>query len=503
LHQDIISEDPDFLDEFLLIPSFDSPCLSAGFLTDSNIDILSLPRPMPAGSNPDIGAYEVGQDIAHVQVKFFHDENSNGVKDNSEFYVALGSVVHNGETSYKNLRQEGEFIAISQGFNSFSYDTSQNPNWGLTNQSDYSFDVDSENFLEVIEYGIVPIIVTTDVPAFITSDRFRCGEEVVFKLTLKNKGTTLVDGIVWFNIDERIEGYSFSLEPNYIMSNRVGWGFESLIPSACLDFDFVVTAPLVSSADDVGELYCFTANVEAEGILRPIPFEYKAELRCSYDPNDKQVNPYRDDNLVLTGSDLLYTIRFQNTGNDYARNVVVTDTMDANLDMNTFELINSSHAPNLEVAIDDRAVRFSFNRIYLPDCLSNEPASHGFINYTIKQKEDVALNTNILNTAHIFFDFNPAIVTNTVESILVDEFPTVSTNELAEVKIESYPNPASKHISLSRIVDHIRVYDLLGRIVLEKKQTNRIDVQKLEEGIYFVNYKVEDGFAKDSWIIAR
>ena len=503
LHHDIITEDPDFLDEFLLVPSIDSPCLSAGIFTDSNTDFLGLPRPMPANSNPDIGAYEVGQDIAHVQVKFFHDENENGIKDESEYYAAFGSVVHNGETSYKNLRQEGKYIAIPQGLNSFTYDSNQYPNWELTNQAEYSFNVDSESFFEVIEYGMLPIVEITDVPALITSDRFRCGEEVAFTLSVKNKGTTIVDGIVWLSIDERLEDYSFLVEPNHIMNNRVGWDFEGLIPSSCLDFDFVVTAPLVNSADEVGELYCFTANVESVGALRPISFEYKAELRCSYDPNDKQVNPYRDDNLVLTGSDLLYTIRFQNTGNDYALNVVVTDTMDSNLDMNTFELINSSHAPNLEVTIDDRAVRFSFNRIYLPDSLSNEPASHGFINYTIKQKEDAALETNILNTAHIFFDFNPAIITNTTESILVDEFSTVSTSELIEVNIESYPNPASEYITLSRIVDRIRVYDLSGRVVLEGKRTNSIDVQDLEEGIYFVNYKVDDGFAKDTWIIAR
>ena len=84
--QDIISDDPDFIDEFLLIPSFDSPCLGAGFLTDSNTDILSLPRPLPAGSNPDIGAYEVGQDIAHVQVKFFNDETLYNY-NSSPFYI--------------------------------------------------------------------------------------------------------------------------------------------------------------------------------------------------------------------------------------------------------------------------------------------------------------------------------------------------------------------------------------------------------------------------------
>ena len=42
-----------------------------------------------------------------------------------------------------------------------------------------------------------------------------------------------------------------------------------------------------------------------------------------------------------------------------------------------------------------------------------------------------------------------------------------------------------------------------GRVVLEGEQTNRIDVQDLEEGVYFVNCQVDDGFAKDTWIIAR
>lgn len=57
-------------------------------------------------------------------------------------------------------------------------------------------------------------------------------------------------------------------------------------------------------------------------------------IRCSFDPNDKLVNPVgpHNDSLSLLSNPLEYTIRFQNTGNDTAFLVTIKDTISPNFE---------------------------------------------------------------------------------------------------------------------------------------------------------------------------
>jgi len=501
----VMDEDPEFISEYLLIPKEESICLGGGLPLGLSNDYSGFPRPLPLNSYPDIGAYEIDQYNAYVHVKFFMDLNEDGIKSMDEPYISLGAVLANDETSFQNFRAEGIYIILPQGPGNIKYDPSLNVIWQATGQQEYSFLVDEEDFSQSFEFGLTPRIEITDAQSIIGSAPFRCGEEIDFAMTLKNRGTKVVNGIAWLHLDNRLEDFFFFKEPDLTFGDHsVGWEIIDLFPGETLEFDFIVTAPLIENEDQVGELYCFISELEIEDNARENDFNYKTPLRCSFDPNDKLVNPLRSDNLALNDEDLVYTIRFQNTGNDYARNVVVTDTIDENLDMTTFKLTNSSHPDQLQVIIaDERAVRFEFNGIYLLDSLTNEPESHGHINYSIAPLEGVELNTNITNTAHIYFDFNPAIVTNTTNSILVDEFPTVSTNDVSELNIQAYPIPATNVIHLSTEVDQVKVYDAQGKLVSIVNNKQTINARSLESGTYFVEYLDDGKIGKDKWIILR
>jgi hypothetical protein len=100
--------------------------------------------------------------------------------------------------------------------------------------------------------------------------------------------------------------------------------------------------------------------------------------------------------------------------------VIIRDTLDDNLDLNTFELVANSHSVFTTIKPQDREVEFYFQNIQLPDSVSNEPESHGFVSYRIRPEEETPLLTELNNTAYIFFDNNPAIVTNTTWSTLYD-----------------------------------------------------------------------------------
>ncbi|WP_306641976.1 DUF7619 domain-containing protein [Sanyastnella coralliicola] len=140
------------------------------------------------------------------------------------------------------------------------------------------------------------------------------------------------------------------------------------------------------------------------------------EVVCAYDPNDKYTEfpGYIDQHhFVLKEDEMEYRIRFQNTGNFPAENVIIRDTLDiAHLDLSTFQPIFGSHDFTTCVK-PDGAVEFNFADIQLPDSTCCFDESQGYVVYRITPREDAQAGDIINNTAHIFFDNNPAIITNT------------------------------------------------------------------------------------------
>lgn len=128
----------------------------------------------------------------------------------------------------------------------------------------------------------------------------------------------------------------------------------------------------------------------------------------SFDPNFKEVYPT---NTEQPGAWHTYTIHFQNTGTAPAINIQLKDTLDANLDWSSFQLLAYSH-DNFTQVLPNGIVHFSFPNIYLPDSTSDEEGSHGWIQYRIKTKSTITPGTVIHNTASIYFDFNAPVVTN-------------------------------------------------------------------------------------------
>lgn len=134
-------------------------------------------------------------------------------------------------------------------------------------------------------------------------------------------------------------------------------------------------------------------------------------LRGSYDPNDKLSEPKGfGAQHFINNQPIEYTIRFQNTGNDYAERVRVVDRLDQGLDVNSFELIGSSHPMNY--SIRDGVIEFVFDNINLPYAGINERGSNGYVSFRINLKSDLNVGAVVKNQAEIYFDKNQPIITN-------------------------------------------------------------------------------------------
>lgn len=220
----------------------------------------------------------------------------------------------------------------------------------------------------------------------------------------------------------------------------------------------------------------------------------------SYDPNDKKVEPFGKgpNHLVPNNSTLKYTIHFQNTGTDTAFNIRIFDNLDENLDINTFHIIAQSHSVNFK--FENRKVIFYFNNIHLPDSNRDFNLSSGFIEYSIKPKDNIE-GEKILNKADIYFDYNIPINTNTT-SITIGNY--LEPHVITPTDISLYPNPNStgnlkiKIDVATQDIFTLFITDIYGRIVqriitdkqlFEGTQVLEVNLKVIHAGLYFVNLK--------------
>ncbi|CAN5379211.1 hypothetical protein BH11BAC2_BH11BAC2_22380 [soil metagenome] len=145
------------------------------------------------------------------------------------------------------------------------------------------------------------------------------------------------------------------------------------------------------------------------------------EIKASSDPNYKSANPsgFSAANFVPKQNQWMeYTINFQNTGIDTAQTIIVRDTLSENLNLLTYQTINSSFPFNFQIE-PGRVLKFTFSGINLPDSNTNALESHGFVSFRVQRKADTYVNTVINNAAAIYFD-NSLVITNDAFVTLFD-----------------------------------------------------------------------------------
>ena len=179
----------------------------------------------------------------------------------------------------------------------------------------------------------------------------------------------------------------------------------------------------------VGSAVCITVNVNPSvPDINPVN---NTLTQCfsvvnSWDPNDKEVYPL---DTFRSGQWLTYSVTFQNTGTDTAYLVVVRDLLSQDIDASSFQYLASS-AKNVVIQLFGNAMVFTFPHINLVDSLRNPQLSTGWIEYKVRSKSNLPLGTQVLNKAAIYFDNNPAVITNTTVNI-VDTMVRVTCSDTA------------------------------------------------------------------------
>lgn len=239
----------------------------------------------------------------------------------------------------------------------------------------------------------------------------------------------------------------------------------------------------------------------------------KLQVRGAHDPNDKQCS---EDGLMARGTKILkYHIRFQNVGTDTAYRVTILDTIDRNLPINYIKIRKASHPYTTKVLHEKGSpyytLKFTFDNIMLPDSTTNEEKSHGYIQYETSIRSGFGEDDTIFNKAYIFFDYQPAIITNNVATswdTLGSGNNGVDPRGKLDDLIVIFPNPVSDELTilndLYRPVN-FTIYDSHGKIVgysyVGPKGKSSFTTSTLPAGIYYM--QSPDGLIKKRFMIMR
>ncbi|TYP69910.1 DUF7619 domain-containing protein [Aquimarina intermedia] len=385
------------------------------------------------------------EEINTVEGYLFYNENRDACLTEVPIQNALVTLTTNGSTYCTNTNTLGyyTFTIENKGSYTVSIDDELPDNLVIPETETGTFDsfenTHTINFcIEGPDYYDLSII-------FLPINEARPGFVSQNDIVYTNNGTTEISGEITLEFDQNTINGHRAL-PNYdlIETNKMTWTFSNLQPyeSRVIWADFEIAAPPTVNGDDI---LTYTATITNSNTdANPLDNTYVLEQLVvnSFDPNDKRVKQGETFYEEEVGEYLEYMVRFQNTGTASAINVVLKDTLDPNLNWDSFKMIAASHEYKLKI-VDGNKIDFIFDNIHLPDSTSNERESNGYVSFKVKPKSTLTVGDSIKGKADIYFDFNLPIETNVVSTKVIERPEPVAPikEKILEHIFAIYPIP--------------------------------------------------------------
>lgn len=460
-------------------------------------------------------------DCSGLHLNAFLDSNSNNIQDNGEVNFPLGQFqyeLNNNGTVHNIVSPAGSYnIYDLNPANSYDISFSVNPNYaamyGVTTPSYNNVSIVVGGGMITYNFPVTIVQSYSDIAVtIIPSNAPRPGFTYLNKVLYTNLGNqTVASGTVTFNNDADVTITSISQAGTTPTATGFTYGFTNLLPFESRTIDVTMQVPTIPTVN-AGDYLTNTASIE------PLAGDVVPENNASsnsqmiinaYDPNDK-MEAHGDKILFssFSSSDYLYyTIRFENTGNASAINVRVNDMLNDQLDENTLQMVSASHPYILDRVDNDLTWRF--DNIQLPVSIPNTNTGKGSITFKVKPKAGFAVGDIIPNAASIYFDFNPAIITNTFTTEFIEQLGTVG---LDATSFAIHPNPSSETVfvtlnSSSENIEKIQIVDMLGKIVMTSSGINsnqaQLNIESVSPGIYLVEVTSENGLKAVKKLIVK
>jgi uncharacterized repeat protein (TIGR01451 family) len=419
----------------------------------------------------------------------YNDSNSNCVNDGSDQPLANYMVfANNGTVNYAGYTNGQGFYNIWVPTGNYTVSPANSNNLLTSCGSSYNVSVatNSNNGGNDFYYNIPPV---HDVCVNAWSAGIVPGFNGTYYMYVHNYGNMPATGTACFNLPAPLTYVSANPTPTSVSNDTICFTYTNLMPGTTQYYTITFNTP-ASLALGTPMVACMNATLTSGTDANPACnyYCYTRVVTGSFDPNDKSVSPMGengDGDIYVNEEEFTYLIRFQNTGTGPAVNVLVTDTLSALLDINSLEILDASHDYVVEMV--GNILRFRFNNIMLPDSNSNEPASHGHIQFRLRTLNTPLIGQEIENTANIYFDFNEPVITNTTHNAYVSP---ISVEETGENQLSIYPNPSTGMIHINGATSAVQyeVCDITGRVVVTGiyNGNTSIDLGQYGKGLYLI-----------------
>lgn len=347
----------------------------------------------------------------------FHDSNDNCILDAGETRIPniSGRISQIGHQIASN--QDGiARLNLAAGSYQFVQDTIDNYTHPCFVNQTFSVTIGQADTIFLPQK---PDSTGYDVWVNISGTAQRRGLRNTYQLAYGNEGTSTANDVeVAVTFDPEV----IPLESDVPWDRKVGsntyvWEFSSI---DAFDKGIISITDSVSALAAMGsikQVSATCAEADQDYDLSDNNADSFEPVVGPIDPNDILVLPK---DTLMKGDLLTYRIRFQNVGSFFAENVIITDTFPESLDLESLQIIGTSHYQEM-VLKGEGIVEFRFEYIMLPDSGMNEEESHGFVEFTILPYEEVHVGKRIYNRAAIVFDNEKPIITNTAKTIIWDK----------------------------------------------------------------------------------
>lgn len=380
------------------------------------------------------------------------------------------------------------------------------------------------------------------------TNNFVSGLQTFAIMDAYNDGCPMTSGLITVELDTALAFVSSSPMPISNIGNTLIYDFtnQDMNSPHSITHMYLTTSPFAQVGDSVSIDISMADSIGDINLANNVK-NYMFPVSASFDPNDKKVYPTGDciPGYVLNDQLLTYTVRFQNTGTAPATNIRISDVIDPSLDASTLKVVAASHDVYMDW-ISPSVVDFKFDNIMLPEETSSSTGSVGYVVFEIEQIQGTPHGTAFTNQAEIYFDLNPAIITNEVLNTVSDgthfavgdtfeiTVPTayvwngealttggvytqsiprlndcdsiailyliitaeIGLDELGENGLNFYPNPSTGKVRINGFVGEgtVEVYNTSGEIVLSENYVSgkELDLGYLAKGVYVVDCKIEE-----------
>lgn len=383
-------------------------------------DVVVITYELPlltADTNKLINGFYIEEPTGTLSGTVYFDSNQNGIQDLNEPLMPNQRIQFSPTNDFAFTNSLGEYSYV---VDTGTYTTDFLPQVNFSQTSvPLTYTASIPPSATGQDFGTYSATYAYNHSSYIYRTRWRCLTTNDLSLIVRNHGYLPTEDRVTLIKSSNLTFVSSVIPPDIINGDTLTWIISSVAPGTSTNVGGAITF-IAPAAGQTVSLQMIDSVFDMAGTFIEVEHDYYSYMvACAYDPNDKQASPEGVllQNYTPINSELTYLIRFQNTGNDYAYDVYIYDTLDSDLDLSTFEVIGSSHELNTQMTATG-AIRFNFFNIMLPDSGLDEPGSHGWVLYKISPNASLPDPTEITNTSYIVFDFNAPIITNTTLNTL-------------------------------------------------------------------------------------